>query len=230
MEWVQWEPQMRAIRAQFGYDQAEDATAAGLLKTLLPKPGPAWRDLGVQLRNRRNLILLGCGPTLERTPPASLVGKVVVAADGAATWLREQRRPPNVVVTDLDGAEEDLVWAAEQGAFMVVHAHGDNQDALRRIVPHLGPLVWGTHQVEPTPALEPMRNLGGFTDGDRAVLLCEALGGRAATLHGFDFKEPPSRYSGRFDPATKPAKLQWAERIVGECHARGQLRLALWKP
>lgn len=230
MEWSDWEPQQRAIRAQFGYGEADDRDAAHLLRSLLPKPAPPWRELGVQLRNRRNLAILGCGPSLERTPPAFLVGKVAVAADGATTWLREQGRPPNVVVTDLDGDEEDLVWAARQGALMVVHAHGDNQDALRRIVPRLGPLVWGTHQVAPESALEPLRNVGGFTDGDRAVLLCEALGALAATLHGFDPEMPPSRYTGRFNPATKPAKLAWAARIVADCHARGQLKLTDWRP
>lgn len=230
MEWPDWQPHDRAIRAEFGYDVAEDRAAARFLRDLLPRPSPHWRELGVQLRNRRNLAILGCGPSLERTPPAALAGKVVVAADGACTWLREAGLLANVVVTDLDGAEEDLVWAAAQGALMVVHAHGDNQDALRRIVSRLGPLVWGTHQVEPTADLEPLRNVGGFTDGDRAVLLCEALQARTATLHGFDAEQPPSRYSGSFDPKTKPAKLRWAARIVAECHARGQLKLADWRP
>ena len=230
MEWADWAPHDGAIRAEFGYGVAADRSAALQLRGLLPQPAPSWRMLGVQLRNRRNLAILGCGPSLERTPPALLAGKVVVAADGASTWLRENGLLPNVVVTDLDGDEEDLVWAAAQGALMVVHAHGDNEDALRGVVPRLGPLVWGTHQVEPAAELEPLRNLGGFTDGDRAVLLCEALGARNATLHGFDPEQSPSRYSGRFDPATKPAKLRWAERIVAACQARGQLKLTDWRP
>ncbi len=230
MDWAAWEPNDRAIRAQFGYDAATDRAAALLLKGLLPRPPSSWRNLGVQVRNRRNLAILGCGPSLERTPPALLAGKVLVAADGATTWLREQGLVPHVVVTDLDGAEDDLVWAARQGASMVVHAHGDNQDALRRLVPRLGPLVWGTYQTRPEPDLEPLRSLGGFTDGDRAVVLAEALGGLAATLFGFDVDAPPSRYSGRFDPATKPAKLAWAGRIVAECHARGALRVTQWRP
>lgn len=229
MEWSEWDPQMRAIRAQFGYDAAADRAAALLLRERMPPPQP-WRMLGVQLRNRRNLALLGCGPSLPRTPVADLAGKVIVAADGATTWLREQGVLPNVVVTDLDGAETDLEWAARQGALMVLHAHGDNPAAIGRLAPRLGPLAWGTHQVEPTPDLEPLRNPGGFTDGDRAVMLCEALGGLRATLYGFDFDAPPSPYSGRFDPATKPAKLDWARRIVESCQARGSLHLTLWKP
>jgi hypothetical protein len=230
MDWADWAPQQDAIRAQFGYREADDRAAADDLKGLLPRPPPTWRPLGVQLRNRRNLALLGAGPSLERTPLSLLAGKVLVAADGASTWLREKGVIPNVVVTDLDGAEEDLVWSARQGALMVVHAHGDNRDALRRIVPRLGPQVWGTYATEPEAVLDPLRSLGGFTDGDRAAVLCEALGGLRATLFGFDFAAPPSRYSGRFDPKTKPAKLAWAERIVAAVHARGQLHVTQWRP
>ncbi|MEK6984938.1 MAG: 6-hydroxymethylpterin diphosphokinase MptE-like protein [Candidatus Thermoplasmatota archaeon] len=229
MEWTDWSAQMDAIRAQFGYAEATDREAALLLRDRMPAPQP-WRMLGVQLRNRRNLAILGCGPNLSRTPVAELAGKVIVAADGATSWLREQGVIPNLIVTDLDGAEADLEWAARQGALMVLHAHGDNQDAIVRLAPRLGPLAWGTHQVEPTADLEPLRNLGGFTDGDRAVLLCEAFGGLRATLYGFDFDAPPSPYSGRFDPATKPAKLQWARRIVEACQVRGKLQLTLWQP
>jgi hypothetical protein len=229
MEWADWQPTAEAIRAEFGYGEQADLAAALALRDLLA-PGPVWRGLGVQVRNRRNLAVVGCGPSLERVPAAALAGQVVVAADGACTWLRESGLVPHVVVSDLDGKAEDLAWAAAQGATMVVHAHGDNRAALAALVPRLGPIVAGTHQVPPRPELEPLRNPGGFTDGDRAVVLLEALGGRACTLYGFDFDQPPSRYSHKWDPATKMRKLAWAERIVAGVVARGRLAVQRYVP
>lgn len=230
MQWGTWAPTMAAIRTQFGYAEADDRDAAHLLRSLLPQRPPAWRELGVEVRNRRNLVLAGAGPSLAQAPASLFVGAIVVAADGATQRLRELGVVPHLVVTDLDGEPAALKWAAQQGAHMVVHAHGDNRDALRTLVPMLGPLVHGTHQVEPTPELAPLRNVGGFTDGDRAVVLCEDLGGRQGVLVGFDFDAPPSTYSHKWDPATKPEKLAWAQRIIEDVHARGQLHLRRWVP
>jgi hypothetical protein len=185
----------------------------------------------VDVRNRRNVAVVGAGPSLERIrDPLLLAGKMVVACDGAATWLRERGVVPHLVVTDLDGEPEDLLWAAGQGAFMVVHAHGDNRAALDDLAPRLGPQLYGTYQCGPEAVLAPMENVGGFTDGDRAVILCEALGALQVTLVGFDFDAPPSRYSHRWDPATKPRKLAWAERLVGEVQGRGRTRIVRYVP
>lgn len=230
MQWTAWAPTMAAIRAQFGYAEADDRAAARELRALLPERPPAWRELGVEVRNRRNLVVVGAGPSLAKAPAALFVGHIVVCADGAAGRLRELGVVPHVVVSDLDGDPDALAWAAAQGAHMVVHAHGDNRRALASLLPRLGPLVHGTHQVEPGPELEPLRNVGGFTDGDRAVMLCEELGGKAALLVGFDFDAPPSSYSHKWDPATKPAKLAWAQRIVEGVQQRGQLHLRRWVP
>ncbi len=230
MDWTTWSPTMAAIRAEFGYPEADDRAAALELKALLPAGAPPWRDLGVDIRNRRDLVVAGAGPSLAAAPASLFVGRITVAADGAAGRLRELGVVPNVVVTDLDGDPDALVWAAQQGARMVVHAHGDNRPALAALVPRLGPLVHGTHQVAPEPALEPLRNVGGFTDGDRAVALCEDLGARSAILVGFDFDADPSRYSHKWDPRTKPAKLAWAKRIVEGVHARGKLHVRRWVP
>lgn len=230
MDWTTWSPLMAAIRAEFGYPEADDLAAARELKALLPAGVPPWRDLGVDVRNRRNLVIVGAGPSLAAAAASLFVGQVTVAADGATGRLRELGVVPHVVVTDLDGDPEALRWAAAQGARMVVHAHGDNRPALREMVPRLGPLVHGTHQVAPDRTLEPLRNVGGFTDGDRAVVLCEELGGRAAVLVGFDFDAPPSAYSHKWDPRTKPAKLAWAKRIVEGVHARGKLHVRRWLP
>jgi uncharacterized Rossmann fold enzyme len=224
MEWSEWEPRYRAICAEFGYREADDRAAAHILHPLIPATN-RLRDLGVEVRNRRNVVVVGAGPSLLKTPASALAGQVLVACDGAAGWLREQGAAPHIVVTDLDGAPDDLAWAASRGSAMVVHAHGDNQPALRALAPKLGPRLYGTYQSAPEPGLEPMRNLGGFTDGDRAVALCESLGAKAVLLVGFDLDAPPSPYSHRWDPRTKPAKLAWARRLIGEAAARGRVAI-----
>lgn len=229
MDWTAWQPTMAAIRAEFGYAAEPDREAAHELHRLVPATS-RMRDLGVEVRNRRDVVIAGCGPGLAKAKADVFLGKAVVAADGAAERLQELGIVPRLVVTDLDGKAEALEWAAAQGAKMVVHAHGDNRKAIAAVVPKLGPQVYGTHQLEPTPGLEPMRNVGGFTDGDRAVLLCEHLGARAALLVGFETDQPPSKYSHEWDPKTKPRKLEWAEKIVAECHARGRLALTRWTP
>jgi uncharacterized Rossmann fold enzyme len=229
MEWPAWEPHYRALCAQFGYREADDLAAARELRPLVPTAS-RFRNLGVLVRNRKEVAVVGAGPSLERTQPAALAGRTIVACDGATSWLRENGLLPQIVVTDLDGKPEDLLWAAAQGSSMAVHAHGDNRPALRELAPRLGPQLYGTYQCAPQPDLEPMRNVGGFTDGDRAVLLCEALGARSVLLFGFDFDAPPSRYSHRWDPATKPAKLAWAERLVGEAAARGKTGVTRYMP
>jgi uncharacterized Rossmann fold enzyme len=229
MEWTAWAPTMAAIRAEFGYDAEPDREATHALRKLVPATN-RFRDLGVEVRNRKDVVIAGCGPGLAKAKANVFVGKAVVAADGATERLQELGIVPRLVVTDLDGKPEALEWAAAQGSRMVVHAHGDNRKAIAELVPKLGPQVYGTHQLEPQPGMEPLRNVGGFTDGDRAVLLCEALGARAALLVGFETDQPPSKYSHSWDPKTKPAKLAWAEKIVAECQARGKLALTKWVP
>lgn len=224
MEWLEWAASDAAIRAEFGYRPEDDAAAARLLHRVVPA-GNRIRLLLPLLRGRRDVAVVGCGPSLETADASRLAGRPLVAADGATTWLREKGIVPTLVVTDLDGAPDDLVWASKAGASMVVHAHGDNQEAVRDLAPLLLPRLFGTYQGPPAPGLAPLANLGGFTDGDRAVVLCEHLGARQASLVGFDYDAPPSRYSHRWDPHTKPRKLDWARRVVDGVRARGRLRL-----
>ena len=54
---------------------------------------------------------------------------------------------------------------------------------------------------------------GGFTDGDRAVCICQEFGVRRIVLRGFDFLHPNPKPGS--DPAVKLRKLGWAERIIG---------------
>ena len=86
---------------------------------------------------------------------------------------------------------------------MVVHAHGDNMEALGKEVPRLKRVI-GTTQSKP---LKNVYNFGGFTDGDRGVFLAKEMGARSITLIGFDFRDE------NVTPLKKK-KLVWAEKLI----------------
>ena len=123
------------------------------------------------LPTRENIIVFGAGPSLKKhinklKPEISANPDkfILISADGATTALMEENIVPHIIVTDLDGKLEDILNANSQGAFLVVHAHGNNLDALKSNLNDLKNVL-GTTQSYP---LEYVHNFGGFTDGDRA--------------------------------------------------------------
>lgn len=150
--------------------------------------------------------------TLVLEPPEWKKNMVPIACDGATRAVMEGGIVPMVIVTDLDGEVEFQLDAARKGAILVVHAHGDNKEALKKWLPLMEGKVIPTCQCGPRGDV---KNFGGFTDGDRAVFLAEALGARTAVLVGFDFNtvgEKPGNAS--FNKAVKGRKLVWASLLI----------------
>jgi uncharacterized Rossmann fold enzyme len=110
---------------------------------------------------------------------------------------------PNIIVTDLDGNMDDEAKANDLGAIMVVHAHGDNMDALGEELPRLKRVI-GTTQSTP---LSNVYNFGGFSDGDRSVFLAKEMGAKSINLIGFDYNDT------NVTPIKKK-KLMWAEKLI----------------
>ncbi len=125
-------------------------------------------------------------------------GKVIVA--GKAVERISDVLEFDVLVTDMDESTEKIL-EAEEKAVLVLHAHGDNMKRIEEVVPLVDRFV-GTTQTEP---FDRIYNFGGFTDGDRAVLMARYFGADRINLVGFDFK----RAEG-----VKRKKLQWAEFIL----------------
>ena len=208
MDFEEWEPMYECILHEFGFSRQADEDAARLLDSLL-----AGKDLFPLelLRGKVSGRVTVCGdaPSLEMELQSVDLSGTVIAADGAtSTLMRAIGRTPDVIVTDLDGNVDDQIAASAQGAVVVIHAHGDNIEALKEYVLQFPGQIMGTTQARPFGRLH---NFGGFTDGDRAVLMARHLGA-SVSLVGFDFADPrPKR--GR-DRGVKERKLDWARRLI----------------
>lgn len=203
-----WLPMYREICREFGYDEEEDARSAEALSELLsPRPVPTFTELSAACPAA--VTVCGDGPLLAEEISAAPPSGYLIAADGATETLMEAGIMPQAIVTDLDGDVQYQIRASSRGSLLFVHAHGDNLDTVRAVVPRLrGPVV-GTCQGAPSGGL---LNLGGFTDGDRAACIFSGLGASTIALVGFDFERPSEKASRTQEE--KRRKLAWARRIL----------------
>jgi 2-amino-4-hydroxy-6-hydroxymethyldihydropteridine diphosphokinase len=203
MEFRSWEPIYKEILVDFGFSRARDEEAALLLSRLLKDKKQSLAEAAHRLCGRAAAIC-GNAPSLA-AELEGLQGRdlAFVAADGATAVLLSKGVVPDIVVTDLDGPFDAIRSASLMGSLIVVHAHGDNLDALQKFVPMLGQVI-GTTQCQPQ---EGLYNFGGFTDGDRCVFLARALGAASIKLLGFDFDDPGVT-------PRKQKKLLWAKRLI----------------
>lgn len=209
MNLEEWQPFYLEIVREFGFDRAEDERSARILSNLLARKtgyGSTLNKLS-HLLNGCDVLVCGKAPTLiPDIKSGKIEGKeTIIAADGATSMLLAQGVIPHIIVSDLDGHIGDLKRANVLCAIMVVHAHGDNISAIETFVPSLS-AVLGTSQTQPQPLL---LNVGGFTDGDRAVSLAKEYGAQAISAIGFDFS----------DISVTPRKMQkllWARQLLEE--------------
>lgn len=207
MDFKTWEPIYQQILKDFGYSRERDEYAAKLLSTMISKQEK--KDLLKKLRKKiegKDVVVCGKAKQLQKElKETGLEGKIIIAANGATSILLKLNIYPHIIVSDLDGNMEDIIKANEKSAIIVVHAHGDNIEKLKRYLPELKNIV-GTTQSKP---LKNVHNFGGFTDGDRAVFLAKAMGAASITLLGFDFED-------KTVSETKQKKLQWAKKLIWE--------------
>ncbi|NJF26011.1 6-hydroxymethylpterin diphosphokinase MptE-like protein [Thermococcus sp. Bubb.Bath] len=217
MKWEEWEPFYRRIVREMGYSIEEDRKAAQILRALLLKGDDYILREELEMVVGRKVYVFGAGPSLGTAlREFDFSDGTLIAADGATSALLENDFIPDIVVTDLDGRVPGLKIANDRGAFMVIHAHGDNIDKLTSYVPFFSRIL-GTTQVEP---LDIVYNFGGFTDGDRAAFLAEELGAKEILLVGFDFGDIVGKWSKPFlrehSPVweTKRKKFEFAVELL----------------
>ena len=207
MDLTEWEPIYKQILTDFGFSRADDERSALILSELLKAKGCC--DASLERLERiiegQNVIICGKAPTLIQDIMGGKIeaDEVIIAADGATSVLLSQGVIPKIIVSDLDGKIEHLRAANIMCATMVVHAHGDNVDKLRAYIPALSDVL-GTTQSQPLPNV---LNVGGFTDGDRAIFLAQAFGARRISAIGFDFSDASAT-------PQKLKKLKWAKRLL----------------
>lgn len=210
MNFEEWEPIYKLILKDMNFDRIYDERAARLLSKMLEikarKKMPEVIEIEVLQKAIIGKDILVCGKAPKLTNEIKNVNfkkYVVIAADGATSILMNSGIVPSIIVTDLDGNMDDEARASELGAIMVVHAHGDNVDAMSEELPRLKRVI-GTTQSKP---LQNIHNFGGFSDGDRCVFLAQEMGARTITLIGFDFNDQ------NVTPMKKK-KLMWAEKLI----------------
>ncbi|OPY48851.1 MAG: 6-hydroxymethyl-7,8-dihydropterin pyrophosphokinase [Methanosaeta sp. PtaU1.Bin112] len=203
MQFAAWEPIYQSILQDFGFSLERDEEAAELLAGLLREREPMLPAAKAIVAGRKSVVC-GNAPKLNEDLEELQDRDVVfLAADGATAVLLEHDIVPDIVVTDLDGPFPAILKANRMGSIVVVHAHGDNLDALMRYVPELQRVI-GTVQCRPLPGLH---NFGGFTDGDRSVFLARELGAASIELVGFDFEDESVT-------PRKKRKLEWAQKLI----------------
>jgi hypothetical protein len=213
----------------------DDERAAGLLSQLISqnvKIDPIFttlRQLDEKIKGKHCLVF-GTSKDLESVLVMSLNeveewvkddNKVLIAADGATSLLLSLEIIPDIIVTDLDGGVEDQLTCNRMGSIFVVHGHGDNMEVIRRTIPWITGKAIGSTQVRPD-RYPNLINHGGFTDGDRAVVLADSFGAASIELIGFDLEEPGGKVldgGRREDPdhckvERKKKKLKWAREII----------------
>lgn len=229
MKFVDWFPYYQGIRAEFGYSTEKDQEAATMLSGMIKRKALEPKVLQKKIAGK-GVLVLGAGPSLAKEG-IKIIKKnktfVKIAADGAVQALLENKIKPDIVVTDLDGDSASLQKAAKSGAVMVVHAHGDNTDMLKKLVPKFKKVL-GTTQVMP---VENVYNFGGFTDGDRCVFMAEEFGAKKIVMVGMDFGGT-SAYKDVKDPELKKRKMQAGKHLLETLakQSRSQLFHASKKP
>jgi len=196
-----WWPLQEEINSQFGFSKSREEVSSRLISRLYKPKG----NLSTLLLHN-TVTIIGAGITANETIPVG----VLIAADGAVSACLKRNLIPDIVVTDLDGHLPDMVWANKQGSKIVVHGHGDNLSRLFEFSKEIQPISLTT--TYPSPVTNCW---GGFTDGDRALMMSLGMGADIVNLVGFNF-ETVGAYTGKFS-LKKLQKLSWAREIVNKC-------------
>ena len=218
MFYKQWEPIYKKIVDDFGFSIKKDKLASDILEELLKSNKPFLIEELKKLLFGKEVFVFGAGPSLENSIESNKTkfeNKIKISADGATTALLKKNIQPELIVTDLDGKVSDQINANCNGIMVVIHAHGDNINKIKRYVPEFKGNIIGSTQTDPKP-YKNVYNFGGFTDGDRAVFLADHFNAKKIHLVGFDFDGEIGKYSfsEKKDKNLKLKKLKWCKYLI----------------
>ncbi|MFX1278340.1 MAG: 6-hydroxymethylpterin diphosphokinase MptE-like protein [Promethearchaeota archaeon] len=217
------------IISDFGFDYQEDCKSRNYLSQILTNKSQIWnlenviKSFQEQLTKKTDILIYGCGPSLEETVNKILREQeevffnsfINITADGAAVFLRELGIKIDAIFTDLDGITKKEFNYSD---FNIVHAHGDNIDKLKIF----GNDIINFHNIIGTTQVEPLDNVinpGGFTDGDRIIYFLHKLINPSQKLFliGMDFQNIIGKYS----------KLEFQENLEGTMIKKKKLQYGI---
>lgn len=229
MERNRWKSLYEQLALDLELDTEMDIQSAEYLSMLTEDRELSPPEILEDIIRGKTVRVFGGGPTLlEDLKEGNFKDDVLIAADGATSAILEAELKPHIIVTDLDGNVEDQIKANADGSVVVIHAHGDNMDLLKELVPKFTGKMICTTQTDPR---EGVHNWGGFTDGDRAVYMADNFGAESITMVAFNFNEPARKKRRRpgddtpveeepvveedEDTKRKLRKLTWANVLIG---------------
>jgi hypothetical protein len=213
MRFATWDPAYRAILKEFGYDPTDDEAARDELADLVHSFDQERLDF-----SGLTVAIAGGAPSLADELDRAREADAVVAASVAADVCLDAGVTVDVMVTDLDKNPKTARRLTRRGVLVAAHAHGDNREAVREVVPTFDrEHTLGTTQAEPRG---PVENFGGFTDGDRAAFLADHFGAARLVFPGWAFDDPTVG-------PEKARKLAWAERLLHWLERRRDERFAV---
>lgn len=216
LPWETWEPVYEAILEDFGFSRADDEAARDRLADLVDSTGLSPEALPDA--TNRTVAIAGGAPSLRDELAVAQRADLVFGVSTASATLLEESIAVDLHVTDLDKDESVVRTLNSGGLPIAVHAHGDNREQLEELIPALDSTsLFPTTQAEPIAGVA---NPGGFTDGDRAAFLADALGADTLVFPGWDFDDPAIT-------AEKRRKLAWAARLLAWLEIRRDERFAV---
>jgi uncharacterized Rossmann fold enzyme len=219
MKFQEWEPFYKEILNDFSFSLHDDIKSAEILNSKLENLNICKKEYIQKIIKNKNVIVFGAGPSIEEFLDMynhSLSEKtIVITADGATTAVLEKEIVPDFIVTDLDGNVSDQIKANQLGSIVLVHAHGDNIDKIKKYSNKFEGRIVGTTQTNPE-LYNNLHNFGGFTDGDRAVFFADYMNAKKIFLVGFDFYSKIGKYSFgiKKNIIMKKKKLEWAKKLI----------------
>ncbi len=220
MLYKKWKPFYKQILNDFNFEYKNDIESAKLLDNLLSEKNIfSIKELEKNIKGKK-VAIFGAGSSLENSKyylKNELKNSIKITADGATSFLLENKIIPDIIVTDLDGKISDQIQANKTKSLIVIHAHGDNFDKIKNYLPEFKGKIIGTTQTNPKD-FKNLYNFGGFTDGDRAVFLADHFKAKKIYLLGFDYENKIGKYSfsDKKNRKIKLRKLKWCKKLISE--------------
>ncbi len=187
-----------------------------LIGLILFTPTVKWDSIKNLLYDKR-AVIVGAGPNilndLKIYSGIRDSSDVILSADGAVRAVLEYNLKSDIVVTDLDGDPKSLIEAYKSGSKFIVLCHGDNIDKII-FYSKIFRNIFLTSQIISLPPY--ILNLGGFTDGDRAIYIASKFKAKDILLIGMDYNSEVGLYSlgTSKDLRKKRIKLKIADALT----------------